>query len=85
MTEIDTTAQAPALTELQRIARDTLAAAVRLCDAAGLAVVPGPTHVTLWVPQRWRPGCYSAAGVLDLPQIQTKPMGRTAPRRRDAP
>lgn len=85
MTEIDTTVQTPAMTELQRIARDTLTAAVRLCDAAGLAIVPGLTHVTLWVPQRWRPGCYSAADVLDLPQIKTRPMGRTAPRRRDAP
>ncbi|MEY4908197.1 MAG: hypothetical protein RL260_1915 [Pseudomonadota bacterium] len=72
------------MTELQRIACDTLAAAVRLCDAAGLALVPGPTHVTVYVPQRYRPSCYSSAKVLDLPQIAPKLLGRSAPRRRAA-
>ena len=84
MTELSTDPMPPAMTELQRIARDTLATAVRLCAAAGIAVVPGPTHVTLWVPQRWRPSCYSAADVFDLPQIQPKTLGRSAPRRRGA-
>lgn len=83
MTELSTNT-APAMTELQRIARDTLAAAVRLCDAAGIVVVPGPTHITLWVPQRRRPSCYSAADVFDLPQIAPRPLGRAAPRRRGA-
>lgn len=80
MTEVST-APAPAMTELQRIARDTLSAALRLCDAAGLALVPGPAHVTVYVPQRYRPSCYSAAGMLELPQIAPKPLGRSAPRR----
>lgn len=83
MTELSTDA-APAMTELQRIARDNLATAVQLCAAAGIAVVPGPTHVTLWVPQRRRPSCYSAAAVFDLPQIAPRPLGRAAPRRRGA-
>lgn len=83
MIELDS-ASTPTLTELQRLARDNLANAVRLCAAAGIAVVPGPTHITLWVPQRWRPNCYSAADVLDLPQIAPQPLGRSAPRRRGA-
>lgn len=82
MTEIDIPEIAPSMTELQRIAEDTLVAAVRLCDAAGLALVPGPTSVTLYVPQRWRPGRYSAGRMLDLPQIAAKPLGRSAPRKR---
>lgn len=85
MSELEIELQTPAMSELQRIARDTLVAAVRLCDAAGLAVVPGPSHVTLWVPQRRHPTRYSAAEVLDLPQIKTSPTGRTAPRRRTLP
>jgi hypothetical protein len=84
-TELDTTeaeaGRLPPMTELQRIARDTLNAAVRLCDAAGLALVPGPTSVTVWVPQKFRGYRYSQGEAFDLPQITPRPMGRHAPRR----
>jgi hypothetical protein len=74
-------APAPPMTELQRIARDSLAASVRLCAAAGLALVPGPTHVTVWVPQKFRGHRFSRAESFDLPQITPRPLGRHAPRR----
>lgn len=84
-TELDATdAEAgtlPPMTELQRIARDSLNAAVRLCEAAGLALVPGPTSVTVWVPQKFRGHRYSRHESFDLPQIAPRPLGRTAPRR----
>lgn len=83
MTEIDTDPpHAPAMTELQRIARDSLVATVRLCDATGLALVPGPTSVTVYAPQPRRPSAFSLVETLDLPQIPTQPLGRPAPRRR---
>jgi hypothetical protein len=81
MPELIASTAVPAMSELQRIARDSLAAAVRLCDAAGLALVPGPTTITLYVPQRFRPSAFSSADVLDLPQIPVRRLGRNAPRR----
>ena len=71
----------PPLTELQRNARDLLAAAIRICDGAGLAIVPGPAHLTIYVQQRGKAGRYSSVQMMDLPQIQPRPLGRHAERR----
>lgn len=57
------------MTEMQRIARDSFTAAVRLCEAVGVAVVPGPTHVTLYAAQRRRRNRYAPVAVVTLPQI----------------
>lgn len=81
MPELDEQAVACAhMTELQRIACDALQAAVRLCNAAGVALVPGPTTVRIWVQQRGRPSRWSSGDVIDLPQIMTEPRGRAASR-----
>lgn len=74
-------AASPPLTEMQRNARDLLAAAIRICDGAGLALIPGPAHLTIYVQQRGKAGRYSSVQMLDLPQIQPKPLGRNAERR----
>ena len=73
--------RSPPLTELQRNARDLLAAAIRICDGAGLALVPGPAHLTIYVQQRGKAGRYSSVQMMDLPQIQPRPLGHHAERR----
>ena len=88
-TELDTAdaeaGRLPPMTELQRIALDSLATTVRLCDAAGLALMPGPTSVTVWVPAKSDGSRYRQSETFDLPQIIPRPLGRHAPRRRRAP
>ena len=74
-------AQCPPMSELQRIARDSYRTAVLLCDAAGLALVPGPTEVTVYVRQRSRPSNWSRVETIDLPQIAPATTGRHANRR----
>lgn len=84
-TELDTAdAEAgarPPMTELQRIALDSLAATVRLCEAAGLVLLPGPVSVTVWVPKKDAAHRYSQSDTFDLPQFVPRPLGRHAPRR----
>lgn len=83
MTELDASpATVPPLTELQRNAYAALCAVARLCDSAGLALVPGPTSVAVYVPQRGKPGRYSLLRSIDLPQIKAKPLGVHAERRK---
>lgn len=85
MTEIDASpATAPPLTEQQRNVYAALSAVVRLADCAGMALVPGPTWVSVYVPHHRRPGCYSLLRQIDLPQIKTEPLGRHAGRRKRA-